>query len=113
MAAEAQKSLIALGYKNSKLLGVYNTKESDQELITALKERQWDAISIGGYVNGYDQTVQFNDKNVPSDRLEILFWFNRVLNIIHELAPKSKIILVKSPQDIHDGIQRIMGVEQK
>ncbi|CAF1484018.1 unnamed protein product [Rotaria sordida] len=113
MAAEAQNYLITLGYKNSKLLGVYNTAESDQELITALKEKQWDAISIGGYVNGYDQSVQFNDKNVPSDRAEILLWFNRVLNIIHELAPKSKIILVKSPQDIHDGVQRIMGAEQK
>lgn len=47
MAVEAQKSLTALGYKNSKVLGVYNTAESDQELINALKERQWDAISIG------------------------------------------------------------------
>lgn len=47
MAADAEKYLIKLGYKNSKLLGVYNTKESDQELIAALKERQWDAISIG------------------------------------------------------------------
>jgi L-alanine-DL-glutamate epimerase-like enolase superfamily enzyme len=47
MAAEAQKSLTALGYKNSKVLGVCNTAESDQEVITALKERQWDAISIG------------------------------------------------------------------
>ncbi len=47
MADEAQKYLISLGYKNSKLLGVYNTVESDQELIAALKEKQWDAISIG------------------------------------------------------------------
>lgn len=53
--------------------------------------------------------MQFNDKHIPSDRGEILLWFNRFLNIIHELAPKSKIILVKSGQDIHDGIQRIMG----
>ena len=60
-------------------------------------------------MNGYDQSYQFNDKNVPSDRAEILLWFNRVLNVIHELAPQSKIILVKSPQDLHDGIHRIMG----
>ena len=57
--------------------------------------------------------MQFNDKTIPSDRGEILRWFNRVLNVIHELAPKSKIILVKSGQDIHDGIQRILGAEQK
>ena len=47
MAEGAERSLKALGYKNSKLLGVYNTEESDQELITALKEKKWDAISIG------------------------------------------------------------------
>ncbi len=57
--------------------------------------------------------MKFEHKNVPTDRADILLWFNRVLNIIHELAPKSKIILVKSPQDIHDAVQRIMGAEQK
>jgi hypothetical protein len=41
--------LVALGYKNAKLIGVVNTKESDQELIAALKEKQWDAISIGSF----------------------------------------------------------------
>ena len=53
IASEAQKSLIALGYKNSKLLGVYNTDESDQELIATLKEKQWDAIAIGMF-NSFD-----------------------------------------------------------
>ena len=47
MAGEADKYLKKLGYKNAKLLGVYNTRESDEELIAALKEQQWDAISIG------------------------------------------------------------------
>ena len=67
---------------------------------------------VGGYVNGFDRTNKLNDKNIPTNRADILLWFNRVLNIVHELAPKAKIILVKSPQDIHDGIQRIMGQQQ-
>jgi hypothetical protein len=50
---------------------------------------------------------------VSTDRTDILFWFNRVLNLVHELAPKSKIVLLKSPQDLQDAIQRIMGAEQK
>ena len=68
---------------------------------------------VGGYVNGYDHDSEVHEDDVPTDRGEILLWFNRVLNVIHELAPKSKLILVKSPQDIHDGIQRIMGSEEK
>ncbi|UJR18997.1 hypothetical protein I4U23_022127 [Adineta vaga] len=111
-ADEAQKSLAGLGYKNAKLMGVGNSQESDQKIIAALKEKQWDAVAIGGYVNGYDQSRKYQEKDVSTDREEILLWFNRVLNIIHELAPKSKIILLKSPQDVHDGIQRIMGAEQ-
>ncbi len=49
-AGKAQKFIISLGYKNAKIIGVNNTKESDQELIAALKEKQWDAISIGQLV---------------------------------------------------------------
>ncbi len=70
------------------------------------------SLVIGGYINGFDRTSVTDNNNIPKDPGEILLWFNRVLNIIHELAPKSKIVLVKSPQDIHDGIQRIMGKEQ-
>jgi hypothetical protein len=47
---EAQKQLTALGYKNAKLMGIYNTKESDQEIIAALKEKQWDAVAIGSLI---------------------------------------------------------------
>jgi hypothetical protein len=68
---------------------------------------------VGGYVNGYDQAGKYHEKDVSTDRGQILLWFNRVLNVIHELAPKSKILLLKSPQDVHDGIQRVMGAEQK
>ncbi|CAF1180698.1 unnamed protein product [Didymodactylos carnosus] len=110
---EARKSLAEKGYNNIKIFGIYNTKESDQELIAALKEKQWDVVAIGSYVNGFDQAAHYQEKGVSTDRTEILLWFNRVLNLVHELAPKSKIVLLKSPHDLFDGIQRILGVEQK
>lgn len=47
IAGQAQKSLLAAGYKNVKVLGIHNTKESDQEFAAALKEQQWDAIAFG------------------------------------------------------------------
>ncbi len=68
---------------------------------------------VGSYVNGFDQAAHYHEKGVSTDRTEILLWFNRVLNLIHELAPKSKIILLKSPQDLFDAIQRILSVERK
>ena len=47
MAGRAQESLLAAGYKNVKVLGIENTKESDQEFVAALKEQQWDAVAFG------------------------------------------------------------------
>ena len=66
----------------------------------------------GGYVNGYDQDPKYHEKGISTDRAEILLWFNRALNLVHELAPKAKIILVKSPEDVHDAVQRIMNAQQ-
>jgi hypothetical protein len=68
---------------------------------------------VGSYVNGFDQAAHYQEEGVSTDRTDILFWFNRVLNLVHESAPKSKIVLLKSPQDLQDAIQRIMGAEQK
>jgi hypothetical protein len=42
-----QKVLKELGYDNMKIFGIYNTKESDQEFLKALKEKEWDAVCIG------------------------------------------------------------------
>ena len=42
-----QKYLMEMGYNNFKIFGIYNTKESDEKLIAALKEKQWDAVAIG------------------------------------------------------------------
>ncbi|CAF0954585.1 unnamed protein product [Adineta steineri] len=108
-----QKTLTEKGYNNIKLLGLYNTKESDQKLLAALKEKQWDAVTIGSYVNGFDQAAHYQEEGVSTDRTDILLWFNRVLNLVHESAPKSKIVLLKGPHDFHDAIQRIMGAEEK
>ena len=46
-AGRAQEALNAAGYKNVKVVGIYDTKESDQELVHTLKSQQWDAIAIG------------------------------------------------------------------
>ncbi len=63
-------------------------------------------ISIGGALNGFDDAY-------PKE-ITTLHWFNRVVNLVHEHAPKAKVIFVSSPEDIEDSIQRVLGsqVEQ-
>ncbi|CAF1405341.1 unnamed protein product, partial [Didymodactylos carnosus] len=98
----ATKQLCDLGYKNVKVMALSNSQDDEQQLINTLKQSQWDAVSIGGMINGYI-TVQ------PEQKDEIFYWFNRLVNLVHEHAPHSQFIFVKSPQDIHDGIQRVFA----
>ena len=46
--------------------------------------------------------------NFPATE-ETTVWFNRVLNIVHTNAPRSKIILVRGPEDIVPAIERVLG----
>jgi hypothetical protein len=46
--------------------------------------------------------------NFPATE-ETTVWFNRVLNIIHANTPKSKIILVRGPEDAVPAIDRVLG----
>ena len=50
-----------------------------------------------------------NTEYLPTDRSDVLLWFNRVLNTVHELGSNAKIILVKEPNDIQDAMQRVLG----
>jgi hypothetical protein len=46
-APKAEEHLHALGYKNSKVIGVDNDKASDDQVLKAIQEKDWDAVSIG------------------------------------------------------------------
>ncbi len=46
--------------------------------------------------------------NFPATE-ETTAWFNRVLNIVHANAPRSKIILVRGPEDVVAPIERELG----
>jgi hypothetical protein len=60
---------------------------------------------LGGALNGFDDAF-------PRE-ITTLHWFNRVVNIIHEYAPKAKIIFASSPHDTEDSIERVLGSQEK
>ena len=76
--------------------------QCDARLVTELKQTEYDGVAIGGYINGQDAV------NFPATE-ETTAWFNRVLNIVHAHAPRSKIILVRGPEDIVPAIERELG----
>ncbi len=56
---------------------------------------------LGGGLTGYDDAF-------PRE-LATLHWFNRLVNLIHEHAPKAKLIFVTSPNDLVDSFARVLG----
>ena len=101
IAAAVQEKLRSLGFQATNFV-LTNDEAGDARLVVELKRAEYDGVAIGGYINGQDAV------NFPATE-ETTLWFNRVLNIIHANAPRSKIILVRSPEDIVPAIERVLG----
>ena len=101
IAAAVQEKLRSLGFQATTFV-LTNDEAGDARLVAELKRAEYDGVAIGGYINGQDAT------NFPATE-ETTLWFNRVLNIIHANSPRSKIILVRGPEDAVPAIERILG----
>ncbi len=101
IAAAVQEKLRSLGFQATTFV-LTNDEAGDARLVSELKRAEYDGVAIGGYINGQDAV------NFPPTE-ETTAWFNRVLNIIHSSAPKSKIILVRGPEDVVPAIERVLG----
>ena len=101
IAAAVQEKLRSLGFQAT-IFALTNDEAGDARLIAELKRAEYDGVAIGGYINGQDAV------NFPATE-ETTVWFNRVLNIVHANAPRSKIILVRGPEDVVPAIERVLG----
>jgi hypothetical protein len=101
IAEAIQGKLRSLGFQATNFV-LTNDEAGDARLAAELKRAEYDGVAIGGYINGQDAV------NFPATE-ETTAWFNRVLNIIHANAPKSKIILVRGPEDVVPAIERVLG----
>ncbi|NJD55297.1 MAG: hypothetical protein FIA94_02700 [Nitrospirae bacterium] len=101
IAAAVQEKLRSLGFQATTFV-LTNDEAGDARLGSELKQAGYDGVAIGGYINGQDAV------NFPATE-ETTAWFNRVLNIIHANAPRTKIILVRGPEDVVPAIERVLG----
>jgi len=101
IAAAVQEKLRSVGFQATNFM-LTNDEAGDARLVAELKGAEYDGVAIGGYINGQDAA------NFPATE-ETTVWFNRVLNIIHANAPRSKIILARGPEDVVPAIERVLG----
>jgi|GEM_PF-1175161 len=99
-AAAVQKRLRNAGLR-ARNFALTDDQGGDDQLIRELAGATYDAIAIGGFINGQDPAIPPTEKTTQ--------WFNRVLNLIHANAPDAKIILVRTPQDALPAIERVLG----
>ncbi len=62
-------------------------------------------IFLGGGLTGYDDAF-------PRE-VTTLHWFNRIVNLVHEYAPKAKFIFVTGPHELIDSFERVLGSLEK
>lgn len=101
IADAVRETLNSLGFRATTFV-LTNDEAGDARLVAELKQADYDGVAIGGYINGQDAL------NFPATE-ETTAWFNRVLNIVHANAPRTKIILVRGPEDVVPAIDRVLG----
>ena len=86
----AEETLKALGYDAHHCLTDFG--QTAEAVVTAeLQRRQFDCILIGAGV-----------RNVPSN----FILFEKLINVVHEYAPRSKICFNTKPSDTLEALQR-------
>lgn len=99
-AAAIQERLRGEGLR-ARNFALTNDQDGDDQLIRELTAATYDAVAIGGFINGQDPEIPPTEQTTQ--------WFNRVLNHIHTHAPSAKIILVRTPQDALPAVERVLG----
>jgi hypothetical protein len=74
--------------------------EGDALLVEQLRQG-YDAVLIGSFING-------QHAELPASR-QTTAWFNRLLNLIGEHAPGTKIVLVRKPSDVVATVEAVLG----
>jgi FAD/FMN-containing dehydrogenase len=100
VAAAIQRQLRSLGLRATNF-ALTDDPDGDAHLVRELCQADFDAVAIGGFINGQDP------HNPPTEQTTL--WFNRVLNLIHAHAPQAKIVLVRSPADAVPALQRVLA----
>jgi hypothetical protein len=98
-AAAAQAGLREAGYRTTNF-ALTDDQEGDQRLIRELHADRYDVVGIGGVINGHSLSWPPTQKST--------LWPERVLNLIAEHSPGTKIALVRGPDDAFPALQRVL-----
>jgi hypothetical protein len=99
--AKLVETAIAIGQQRFDELGIEAVnclvspdESAEKQIVAALRERDYDCVVIGGGVRKPEPMLEF---------------FERVVNLVHQHAPKAAIAFNTNPTDSADAAQRWIG----
>ena len=69
--------------------------------VKVLNEDVYDAVTFGAFLTAQDPSATATEESTR--------WFNRVLNLVHQVAPMARIVLVRGPEHALADIRRVLA----
>jgi hypothetical protein len=98
-AAAMEQLLRAAGY-DAHNFALSDDADGDALLVSELRTGGYDAVTIGSFINGQHAELPATPQTTA--------WFNRVLNLIAEHAPGTRIVLVRKPSEVVEAVHAVL-----
>jgi hypothetical protein len=98
-AAAMQGLLRAAGYDATNF-AITDDAEGDALLVAELQSGGYEAVTIGSFINGQHAELAATPQTTA--------WFNRILNLIAEHAPGTKVVLVRKPSEVVEAVHAVL-----
>jgi hypothetical protein len=99
-AAAMQELLRGAGHE-AQNFAISDDATGDALLVAQLRAGPWDVVTIGSFINGQHAELPASEQTTA--------WFNRILNLIAEHAPGTRVALIRKPSDVVATVESVLG----
>jgi len=99
VATVMQEQLRAAGYEATNF-AITDDAEGDALLVSELQTGGYDAVTIGSFITGQHAELPATPQTTA--------WFNRILNLIAEHAPGTRVVLVRKPSEVVQTVHAVL-----
>ena len=100
VAKVVQNAMRSAGFRGT-AIGIADDAASDERLLKVLHEDVYDAVTFGAFLTAQDPSATATEESTR--------WFNRVLNLVHQVVPMARIVLVRGPEHALADIRRVLA----
>jgi hypothetical protein len=98
--ASAMQQLLSDAGHDARNFAISDDAAGDEILVREL-QAGCDAVLIGSFINGQHAEMPATEQTTA--------WFNRILNLIAEHAPGTRVILVRKPSEVVRATNAVLG----